>query len=168
MLRVLWEHAVATAAGTRHLAVRGGGDRAEAFLAGLLHDIGKLLVLKGIDDLDSRPSAPHVTPEVIDELMALLHCELGPTVLRSWRLPEVITQVALRHHEPEPLTSELLVVRVQVANAMAHKLGFSLHPDPALDLAALRAVQRLGLDDAVLAELMGEVKEDVEQALELL
>ena len=48
-LRVLWDHAVATALASKSLAAREGADLAESFLAGLLHDIGKLLVLKGAD-----------------------------------------------------------------------------------------------------------------------
>ncbi len=166
MLRALWEHALATASGARRLAVRGGGDRAEAFLAGLLHDVGKLLVLKGVDDLDSRPGAPHVPPEVIDELMASLHCELGPTVLNAWKLPKPLANVALRHHEPAP--DELLVVRVQAANALAHRLGFSLHPQPGLDMAAVPSVQRVGLPPEDLEELALDVREDVEEARQML
>ncbi len=166
MLRALWEHALATASGTRRLAVRGGGDRAEAFLAGLLHDVGKLLVLKGVDDLDSRPGAPHVPPEVIDELMASLHCELGPSVLNAWKLPKALANVALRHHEAEP--DEMLVVRVQVANALAHRLGFSLHPRPGLDMAALPGVQRIGLEEEDIQDMEMDVNEEVEQALQML
>lgn len=88
LLRVLWDHAVATALTARYLTVRGGGDPEEAYLAGLLHDTGKLLVLKGVDVLQRKGAGTSLTPPVLDDLLDLLHTELGHRTLTRWKLPE--------------------------------------------------------------------------------
>lgn len=167
-LHTLWDHALASAVATRQLAVRGGGDRAEAYLAGLLHDVGKLLVLKGVDEIASRPGVPRVAPLVTDELMTALHCELGGRTLEDWKLPSSIVRVAQHHHAAHPVDEELLVVRVRVASAIASKLGFSVHPQPFMSLMPLQCVERLGLGDLELAEMLVDVEDEVRQVKSML
>lgn len=167
-LHTLWDHALASAVGARQLAVRGGGDRAEAYLAGLLHDVGKLLVLKGVDEIASRPGVPRVDPLVTDALMTQLHCELGGRTLDDWRLPSSIVRVAQHHHDSGPAEEELLVVRVKVASALASKLGFSVHPQPFMQLMPLQCVERLGLGDLELAEMLVDIEDEVRQVKSML
>jgi HD-like signal output (HDOD) protein len=159
VLHALWDHSVASAMAARHLAGLGGDDRSEAFLAGLLHDVGKLLVLKAVDQLEKR-GGDRFTPIVIDELMGMLHGQLGHGVLVAWNFPEPISRVALRHHEP-PALDDLLLLRVQAANAIARKLGLHPHPDPDLDLLEEPAIEALRLDDLELASLMVEVEDEI-------
>lgn len=166
MLHALWDHAVATAIATRHLAAAGGDDRSEAFLAGLLHDTGKLLVLRGIDHLEKKKAQSALTMPVVEELMSMLHTRLGHGVLVSWNIPESACRVALRHHDPEP--QDLLVIRVQAANAIAKKLGAHPHPDPDLILVDVPAVERLNLADLELATLMVDVEDEFLQVRSLI
>ncbi len=168
MLHALWDHAVASAVAARHLTALGGGDRAEAYLAGLLHDVGKLLVLKGVDEIDSRPGVPHVAAPVVDELMIALHCELGGRTLEDWKLPAVIVRVAKQHHEVGAADDDLLIVRVRAASAIARKLGLSLHPDPGLPLLKQPCIERLGLSDIDLAGLLVDVEDEVAQVKSML
>lgn len=163
ILHRLWDHAVTAGVAAKHVTARGGGDRAEAFLAGLLHDVGKLLVLKGADTIDARPGAPHIEVATVLDLMAALHAELGHAVLKEWRVPEPIARVALRHHEPRPAADEVLVLRVQVANAIAKKLGAGMQPSPTLRLLEVPAVTRLGLAELDLAALLVDVEDEVGQ-----
>jgi HD-like signal output (HDOD) protein len=151
VFQALWDHAVATAIAARHLA--GSNHAAEdAFLAGLLHDTGKLLVLKILEALEKR-GARKVEPAVVDELMILLHPELGNLCLTGWELPPWAAAVALHHHSASTPASDLLLLRVQVANAVARKIGAHPAPAPDLDLLALPAVARLRLREQDLAEL---------------
>ena len=159
-LRTLWDHAVATALVSKSLAALQGGELAESFLAGLLHDTGKLLVLKGADHLESHAGMPPLSAGAVDELMDLLHCELGHHTLTQWRIPEAICNVARHHHDATPPAGDALLARVQVGNAVARKLGADLHPDPELNLLEVPAVEVLDLGDLELAALMVDVEEE--------
>jgi HD-like signal output (HDOD) protein len=158
--RALWDHAIATAIGARHLAGGKPGSAEEAFLAGLLHDTGKLLVLKTVEMLEKR-GAPKVTPAVLDELMEVLHPELGHHCLSAWKLPPSLCAIALHHHDANAPASNLVLQRVQVANALARKIGAHPAPAPDLDLLAVPAVGRLELGESELASLSAAVETEL-------
>lgn len=167
-LRGLWEHAITVALATRRLAAAGGGDPGEAFLAGLLHDIGKLVVLRSVDAIEELPGAARVTPAVMDELIETLHVEFGHHVLQTWKISDAVCRAALLHHEPRVSPAETLVLRVQVANAIARKLGADLHPDPDLNLGDLWAVERLNLGELDLAALLVDLEDEIAEVQRLL
>jgi HD-like signal output (HDOD) protein len=160
VLESLWEHAVATALASRHIAALVGGEPEQSFVAGLLHDTGKLLVLKAVDHLESC-TGTEVTPPVMDELMQVLHTELGHQVLSSWSLPEPICHAALHHHDEEADPDHPLSVRVQAADAVACKMGLHLKPDPSLDLMNLPAIDYLNLADIELASMMVDLEDQI-------
>ena len=168
LLQDLWDHAVATAMAARCLAATGAADSEEAFLAGLLHDVGKLAVLLGIDQIANGEPSRVITPPVRSELMAALHTELGHKVLVDWRLPESVCLVALRHHEESPEEDESLVVRVQAANAIARKIA--AHPEPGEEcrLEELPAVERQNLGEVELAALLVDLEDEFEEVHKLL
>ncbi len=167
-LEVLWGHAVATALGTRGVANLTGGDPEEAFMAGLLHDTGKLLVLKAVDYIERKRKLAVVTPAVLDELMDILHTELGHRTLVAWHLPERISEVALRHHDKNLDLTDSLVIRVQVADAIARKMGEHPKPKPDLDLLEVPAAEQLGLSDIELASLMVDLEDEIAEVKQML
>jgi HD-like signal output (HDOD) protein len=161
LVRILWDHALACALAAKYLTSRSGGDPEEAYLAGLLHDTGKLVVLRGVDVVRRKGSEVPVTPVVMEELLDLLHAELGHRTLSRWKLPEPICRVALHHHDELQGSSDLLLVRVQAADAISRKIGAHPHPDPEMKIEENPAVERLGMDDLEMAT----VQVDVEDAL---
>ena len=162
ILETLWDHSVTTAFAARLIA-RRMGERAEmAFLAGLLHDCGKVLVLTAVDHLEARGLNVTLTTSALHELMTELHAELGYDVLTSWGLPEDVAEVALRHPEFEPGGEDLLLA-VQAANLITQKLGFHLYPDPDLDILDQPVIDELGLDDVTVATMMIDMEDHLEE-----
>lgn len=164
----LWDHAITTALGARHFAGGVSCDVNEAYLAGLLHDAGKLLVLKGVDEVTRGTRAPYPTPPVIEELMNLLHAQLGYETMMGWRLPGNLCRVVLHHHDTDPTGDDYLLIAVQAANAVSRKMGMHPWPDPDLNLLKVRAVERLGLDDIELAALMVDLEDEFNAIREML
>jgi putative nucleotidyltransferase with HDIG domain len=162
-LRVLWDHAVATAIAARRVSAMCGGDPEQAYLAGLLHDVGKLLVLRGVDHLEATASGPAITPALCDEAMTQLHAELGHRVLTEWKLPDYVAQVALRHHDEAPDPDLTLLLRVQVANAVARTVAAYPEPEPGLRLSEVPAVEQLALSELELAALVVDLEDDMRQ-----
>lgn len=158
MLQVLWDHSVTSAFAARAIAARVGLDAEHAFLSGLLHDCGKVLVLAAIEAIEASKDAPPVTSETTLELMNALHCELGHRVLKSWNLPDYVAQVALLHHDKVRSGQELILV-VQAANLITRRLGFHLEPDPTLSMLGDAVIEELGLTDLQLASLMIDMED---------
>ncbi|HTO91374.1 MAG TPA: HDOD domain-containing protein [Candidatus Sulfotelmatobacter sp.] len=168
ILHALWDHSIVTAQGARRIGTERGVDGSDAFLAGLLHDTGKLLLFRAFDRLLAEGQGQKLTAAARDELMETLHPELGHHVLSDWRIPESACHVALHHHDAEPPVDDRLLLCVQAANSISRKIGAHTHPSPELNLLEVRAIQRLELTDAVLSELMSELVGDLEHLRQLL
>ncbi len=158
---ILWDHSVATAFAARRLAPRIDADPDEAFLAGLLHDCGQLLILRGADLLESDGLGVTATRDVLLELIEALHCELGFNTLTKWNLPESICRTALVDRQEVDEDSDPLLVCVQAANLVTQKFGMHLRPDADLDLLQEAAIDLLGVPDIELATLMVEMEDEL-------
>lgn len=165
-LDCLWEHSVTTAMASKHIAVLVGGEPEQSFVAGLLHDTGKLLVLRAVDYLERRDNIA-ITPPVMDELMTVLHTELGHKTLASWGLPDPISHAALHHHDREVDPDHPIATRVQAADAVACKMGLHLKPDTDLDLMNIPAVDYLNLRDIELASMMVDLEDEIAEVKRL-
>lgn len=153
----LWRQAYASATGASWIAECTGRRHAaeSAFLAGLLHDIGKLLILRAIEDLTAHGDAEktQITPELLLEVLDSLHCEMGFELMQHWNLPEAYCLVGRDHHaERFDSTQELLVI-VRLLDQVCAKLGIGGTPDPEMMPAASTEAQALGLSEVQIAEL---------------
>jgi HD-like signal output (HDOD) protein len=161
LLGTLWHHAVGTAVAARRISDLSGGNLEEAYLAGLLHDTGKLVILRALDQIAPGDVGP-VTPSVLEELLEGPHAEVGYEVLRSWNLPEPVVHAA-RDHEAEPEDVEDgLVLRVQAANVLTRKLGAHPFPDPEIRVVDHPAFDRLALGEIELAALMVDLEDEID------
>jgi HD-like signal output (HDOD) protein len=168
LLSRLWDHSLTSAFAARRLAQRVGVDATEAFLAGLLHDCGRLLVLKALEHLEQHGGQARTPPALVEELMETLHTTLGHRTLTAWRLPDGVARVALHHEEPAgDGTEDVLLMCVQAADLITKKLGF--HPQPAPDLPLLQepAIETLGLGDVELATLMIDLEDELGEVKKL-
>jgi len=148
-----WYHSLLTATLARQLALESGvGGVEDAYLAGLLHDIGKRLLSSAfpktyiVDYLQSSDQEDMLEREV--ETTGLNHCEAGAWLVRQWKLGSLVADAIEYHHEPIEQVSEAfpLVKVVYLANVLANrqtksahlaKVGAMLLEDDAVDLKAL-------------------------------
>src|SRR5205823_4927742 len=86
----LWKHACACAVGSKWLAERLGCRSIvqEAFMAGLLHDIGHLFLLKVLEDIHSSRKDLSLPETAVAEVLDSMHASQGESLLRHWNLPE--------------------------------------------------------------------------------
>jgi len=101
---VYWEHCVATGVIAKELAaLRRLPNPERHFLAGLLHDIGKLALAKALprhaEALNAvrRTSVPH---EVEQDILGFNHARFGAMILRKWDIPYAIVEAVAHHHHP--------------------------------------------------------------------
>lgn len=164
----LWEHSIQTALLARRIASHHLDDSflgEQAFCAGILHDLGKLILADGLPDEYTaiiQESRRTQTPlfEVERQQLHATHAEVGAYLLALWGLPIPLVEAVANHHHPRHcgLGEPCLAGVVHFANALQHLINPQLQivPTP-VDAGYLK---QLGLDQQFLAwraELDGHV-----------
>ncbi len=151
--RSLRDHSIG-AAYVAHLMADGAQVPSdEAFLFGLLHDIGKLYVLKLVHDF-GRPMPLGVLTPRVQQIVADTHAEVGGHLVQQWGLPESLQEPVMWHHEPVLAGQYRRAAGIAyVANRLAHRYGFGVPRDEEYDPLADPEVRELGIDEAALAAL---------------
>jgi HD-like signal output (HDOD) protein len=107
---LIWDHSVSTGLGARALAERLGYSwYEEAFVGGLMHDCGRLVLL-GQRPLDYQlllaKSAGLPGPAAERASMGVDHTEVGAALFRYWNQAPQLIDVAASHHVDGPITGE--------------------------------------------------------------
>ncbi|NOT10503.1 MAG: HDOD domain-containing protein [Methylococcaceae bacterium] len=117
-----WHHSMVVADCTRQLANATGIDRDSAFTAGLLHDIGRLIIVFLYPGEFSKIAAQSDQPLMLAERQVLSfdHMEIGGKAAQYWNLPIAIQEsIELHETPPEPNDTKSLASLVYVANLLA-------------------------------------------------
>jgi len=104
----LWRHSLACASGCRILAMKLGCDidgADEAFVSGLLHDVGKLVlaphVARAADRIRELMAAKDELLSVAEEeILGINHCQAGHEIAGKWKLPQKLGTIISTHHKP--------------------------------------------------------------------
>lgn len=124
-----WHHSVATAVLAEEIAEACGRFANIAFVAGILHDLGRLGLLVAYPDEYSRlmREAEETSIDLLElenQKFGMDHAEIGRTLAQSWALPEEFLVIMGRHHDPCEGTELDLLRIVHVACRLACSLGF--------------------------------------------
>lgn len=164
--RELWEHSVTVAIAARELSSALGMRGAEeTFLCGLLHDIGKLLLLRHDAELYAE-----VASEVNDQKRAILeqdvygctHAQIGALAARRWNLPDTVSHVINNHHIPSEAGQAVFITRaIAVADELAYAGGVPDDPEAKEKFLASESVSSLRLNEDQLREIWDKTQAGV-------
>ena len=170
---VLWDHARATATVSQHLTtVCARADPEEAFMAGLLHDIGRTVMdqefptqYAEVVDLVAQGHTPSLR-SAERCVFQFDHTEVGFVVVTAWAFPRAIAETIRRHHDPAEAEADRgLCATVSLANSLClHAQGGPERSPPDLDLATLPSAEILALDRAALDDLAHELPHLLDRA----
>ncbi len=168
----LWFHSLTTSIAAERLArVSKRPGLAGASIAGLIHDVGKLVLagcvsastLMRIRDRANSEGRP--MHEIETEEFGMHHGEIGGTVARCWGFPLAL-QVAIVGHHPPHNSDDLLSITVRAANRVAHEVGhYCQNPDHEIGAQTATLVGQLGLRSRDLEPLFDGIVEALESAL---
>ena len=156
MMKELWQHAAGCALAAEWIAKRLRYPQLaeEAFIGGLLHDIGKLFLLRVLDQMSrDNPLAAACPVELVRDVMQQAHTDQGHRLLQSWNLPAIYLTIVRDHHHDTLDPGNLPLLMVRLANHACHHAGIGLDHDDSLVLAATAEATLLGMSEVSLAEL---------------
>lgn len=164
--KMLWEHSFAAGLAARIIArnTRAANEE-EAFLAGLFHDIGKI-IMNSLDRNKFQEVMQHCYNEGISFGQAergvypFSHDEVGAHVIKKWNFPEILTNAILQHHTLEftelddPALVNLTAITA-LADLFCLKLGIGIRePQEDIDLADSKPGQMLNMTDERAEQLL--------------
>ena len=156
IMQTLWKHSFCCAVGSRWLAqkVGFGAQAQEAFLGGLLHDLGKLFLLKCMEEVCREKQLKGSTSQaVLREVLTTLHAEQGLQLMMQWQMPQIYCDIVAGHEQERWDQGNVLLAMVRLANLACRRLGIGLNKDHTVLLFASTEAQTLGLKETALAEL---------------
>ncbi|MFH1076716.1 MAG: HDOD domain-containing protein [Pseudomonadota bacterium] len=148
-MKSFWKHSIACAVIARSIASHIKNTPTEKFfLAGLLHDIGKLVIFRNLPDLAyqailraRKTNALMVDAEL--EILGFSHNIMGEMLLGEWKLPSTLVEAVSGHHSPQKTERLLITDIVHLADIMANALEFGTSGEylvPPLDPSAWEAI----------------------------
>jgi putative nucleotidyltransferase with HDIG domain len=161
----LWEHSLGSAAAARVIAARlGQAEVEEISVAGLLHDLGKVVLTVQLEPevrdaifglVDEKKISFR---EAEQEVLGLTHTQIGLWLAEHWKLPETLSEPMTYHHHPERARqAPLQTAVVHLADIIIRARGFGSGGDPYVPPLSEAAWKLLGLStndfDAILEEI---------------
>lgn len=170
----LWDHSVCVATVCRLIAQHGADCHPEeAYLAGLLHDIGLLFINEHLASLAPRVLAQCAAgaslPTSERRVLAFDHAQLGAYVAWRSNFPERLVQAIDHHHATQecPPEGQALARVVSVANYLATRYGRGSIAGRRLPAPPEGVLEPMGLNLQALRHLWGELPEAVASVSEL-
>jgi len=172
---MLWEHSFGAGVAARIIAAHSRSVNAdEAFLAGLFHDIGKIIM-----NLREKEKFQLVIERCYNEMLSFeeieltvfsyTHAELGGYVLEKWNLPKPLITAVMQHHtlafsDEDDHYQRSLTAVTSLANLLCIKLGIGARsPLEDLDISGSQAAKILKIDEGALQQLESVVAETYTQ-----
>jgi HD-like signal output (HDOD) protein len=163
LVEKLWWHSLACAHATEMVDIDRKKEKNEdLFSLGLLHDIGKLVLIQVAGDLDpARHSKMEIPLDDLEATMKAHNRRFGVRVLKKWGYSEAFTHL-VRHCGTQHLSQTVRTAQVlHCANLLAKAAGFGIGVEDAAELA--QALEQQGLADQRQAELKAEIVDRMDQ-----
>ncbi|TAN74323.1 MAG: HDOD domain-containing protein [Gallionella sp.] len=156
-----WQHNIGTGVCARVLAGRLGKDGELAFIAGLLHDVGRLVVETCCPEKFNAVAACCLADDISmlkaeQSVLGADHTQIGFEAARRWNFPVAIQQAIRDHHRPGEASGPLADI-VHVANVLCHALDIGNAGYDHVPPLSAPAWQRLGLSWEMVRDSLPEI-----------
>jgi len=175
-----WKHSLAVACASRMLIshIDSGIDPEEAFVCGLLHDIGKLAVDSCLPKSFARivqitESSMANIADVERKILGLDHTVAGRRLALKWNLPEAITESIWLHHQwvqglPDAVQHQGIVRTVHLADVLARQMRLGYSGNHYLPESAETIAEAMGCPATVIEQISRQLPEAISQRASLL
>lgn len=170
-MKTFWMHAVACGTFASILARNKGGLSEERFfVAGLLHDIGRLIMLKSLPQTATQAilqSRKGLSPlyKIEDEMFGFDHTVIAQLLLKKWDFPVSLEQMVRFHHEPVNSSNPLEASIIHFANIMAIALQFGHSGEIFVPPVQERVWEILGISPSIFAPAISQAERLVSEIM---
>ena len=166
--KAVWQHSVAVALLARDIGILLGiGDPEDAYLTGLLHDVGKpvlaILLLEAEKQVTIRTTKPWIGSEEWMKCLQRSHRPVGVALSKRWQLPTSVVNAIEQCSDYDSEDRHSVANIVRFSNAICKQQGLYMGDFDPEDINALVMIGRslLGLEDEGLVRLVGGLKDKV-------
>ncbi len=164
----LWRHSLATALGSRKIAKAVQPKLAnEAFLSGLFHDVGKLIL---DEQIFSRNAAfkgflenTHAHFEAEKKILGFDHSDIASELCKKWKFPKVVTKAIRLHHNLNPDQVDDLAIILHAADNLTKLDGNGNSGGGTFRALDDHVVDFLALEENDINDIVVEVNDSVEK-----
>jgi putative nucleotidyltransferase with HDIG domain len=158
-----WRHSIATALCARALARRLRFNQDVAFTAGLLHDIGRLVLVTAQpeaygDVLAWRARHGGNWQDAERAILGVDHVDAGVALAAHWHFSDTMRQAIACHHAPDTPGAGFLAAIVHVANAIVHALDLAGEDEESVPRVSGIAWDAMGLNEEAYLHLFRETE----------
>ncbi len=171
-MQSFWKHSVACAITARTLGSQIKGiDTERIFLGGLLHDIGRLILLNHFPEasswmLDYAVAKKQSLYKIEPEVFSLTHAELGSLIARSWHFSDNLTTLIQDHHGPFDATVNKESALIHVADWLIHALEIGSSGQYLVPELSISAWDSLELSRSTLAPAIKQIDRQVNETIQ--
>ncbi len=167
-----WRHSIACGAAARTLAAyRRESNIERFFVAGILHDLGRLVIFGKIPDLAREAIAMAETNNIslLQAERAVIgfdHALVGRALLQQWKLPNNLVDVVSYHHAPAnsvAFPNETAIIHI--ADIFAHVLQLGSSGERAIPSFSPDAWMLMGVQTSVIPSVIKEVERQYDEAI---
>ncbi|MBK8162772.1 MAG: HDOD domain-containing protein [Gammaproteobacteria bacterium] len=173
-----WRHSLACAVAARILATyRRASNVEHFFVAGLLHDIGRLIMYTEIPDQCRQLFAQREAENCLlypleKKLLGFNHADVSGALLEAWKLPPALSEPVARHHRPADAASTpeagVSAALIHLADIIAHAMEMGSSGERYVPPLSAEAWQRLSLPESILPAVLKQLEYQYGDALALI
>ena len=161
---MFWRHSIAVATTSRILASYRHEQNIERFFtAGLLHDIGKLIIFTeapkyAVEVITKCEETNELMFKVEKEVLGFDHAKLGAMLLKKWKLPEDVVATVYYHHMPSISSGDIVgPSTIHIADIITHAVQFGSSGEKFVPTLNAKAWDALGLDIEILSSVIEQL-----------
>ena len=170
LMQSLWEHSYSCALGCKWVAEKTGNSQHadHAYMAGLLHDIGKLFLLKGMERLNIMGvTQADLEKKLLLEVFDAHHIEQGRRLMRQWNMPDIYSHVVADHHNESFTPGDTVMTIVRFVNTACKVKGLGMEVAIDIPLQELPEALALSLDEEKVNGLLQVLDESKNQEMDI-
>jgi putative nucleotidyltransferase with HDIG domain len=161
MMQSLWQHSYACAIGCHSLAISTGHRELadQAYLAGLLHDIGKLYLLKAMEQISLNSDTKfELDRETLLDVFSDMHIEQGVRIMYHWGIPALYSSIVANHHAEHADSNDVLLALVRLVNFNSMQYELNSFPRFIQPQDAVAEISTLQVNQSALVQLEKDMK----------